>query len=94
MAAFERALSCRAGEADPTGAFGLRWMECLAACDAAPCALVDDDLYERLAPDAVGLVLDHVRGGGGGGTVVRRADGTPELVPAPLRARPRAEERP
>ena len=81
MAALEEALGCRAGEGDASGTFGLRWMECLAACDKAPCALVGDDMYEHLTPESVRLVLDHVRAGGGGGRIALRRDGTPELRP-------------
>lgn len=80
MEAFEQALSCHAGGQDPTGEFGLRWMECLAACDKAPCALVDDDMYEDLTPETVRLVLDKVRQGGGGGRIVVE-NGAPRLLP-------------
>ncbi len=79
MEAFEKALGCHAGGQDAEGQFGLRWMECLAACDKAPCALVDDDMYEDLTPESVGLVLDRVRAGGGGGRIVREG-GAEKLV--------------
>lgn len=84
--AFEEQLGCRVGETDATGTFALRWMECLAACDRAPCALIDDDMYLDLTPEAAGIVLDHVRNGGGGGEI-QPEDGGPRLVPAPLSAR-------
>jgi len=80
MEAFAGALSCEPLGQDAKGEFGLRWMECLAACDKAPCALVDDDMYETLTPDSVSLVLDHVRKGGGGGRIVVEG-GKPKLVP-------------
>jgi len=80
MQAFERELGCRMGETDPSGTFRLRWMECLAACDKAPCALIDDDMYEDLTPETVRMVLDHVRAGGGGARVVNEG-GTARLVP-------------
>ena len=80
MKAFEDELGCHAGGQDAKAEFGLRWMECLAACDKAPCALVDDDMYENLTPDSVDLVLEHVRKGGGGGRIVV-TNGKPELVP-------------
>ena len=70
MEAFQSALGCKAGGTDASGEFGLRWMECLAACDKAPCALVDDDMYEDITPDSVQLVLEKVRKGGGGGRIV------------------------
>jgi NADH-quinone oxidoreductase subunit E len=80
MRAFEQALGCEAGGKDASGETGLRWMECLAACDKAPCALVDDDMYECLVPEAVPLVLEHVKKGGGGGRIVVEG-GKPRLVP-------------
>ena len=80
MKAFEEKLGCHPGGQDAKGEFGLRWMECLAACDKAPCALVDDDMYENLTPDSVELVLEHVRKGGGGGRIVMK-NGKPELLP-------------
>ena len=80
MEAFEQALGCKAGGTDAGAEFGLRWMECLAACDKAPCALVDDDMYEDVTPESVGLVLEKVRQGGGGGRVVSEG-GAPKLLP-------------
>ena len=87
MKALEDKLGCHAGGQDAKGEFGLRWMECLAACDKAPCALVDDDMYEDLTPDSVELVLEHVRKGGGGGRIVLeggRARLLPLDVPKPV----------
>jgi NADH-quinone oxidoreductase subunit E len=80
MEAFERVLECRMGETDPRGEFRLRWMECLAACDKAPCALIDDHMYEDITPGSVRAVLDHVRGGGRGARVVVEGGGA-RLVP-------------
>jgi len=80
MEAFEEALGCQAGDVAEGGEFGLRWMECLAACDKAPCALVDDDMYEDLSPESVGLVIDKIRQGGGGGRIVAEG-GSPRLLP-------------
>ncbi len=77
--ALEKALGCKVGESDPTGTFGLRWQECLAACDKAPCALIDKDMYECLTPESIELVLEHVKNGGGGGRV--EGGSKPKLVP-------------
>jgi NADH-quinone oxidoreductase subunit E len=85
MKAFEDELGCHVGQTDATGDFRLRWMECLASCDKAPCALVDDDMYETLTPESVGLVLQHVRQGGGGGRVVVES-GKPRLTPLDVHA--------
>lgn len=87
MKALESRLGCRAGETDPTGKFHLRWMECLAACDKAPCALVDDDMVEHLTADAVSLVLEHVERGGGPCKVTVGGDGRPRLESTRLEVR-------
>src|SRR5688500_18310341 len=87
MKALEEKLGCKAGETDPTGTYHLRWMECLAACDKAPCALVDDDMYERLAPEAVDLVLEHVAKGGGPCAVLSGVGGSPRIVSTQLEVR-------
>jgi NADH-quinone oxidoreductase subunit E len=83
MAALERKLGCKVGETDPSGTFHLRWLECLAACDTAPCALIDKDMYGNLTPEAIDLVIDHVKRGGGGGVIRRRPSGEAELIPTP-----------
>ena len=59
-AAFEEALGCRMGERSPDGTFGIYWMECLAACDRAPCALVDDDMIYDLTPESVAAVIELI----------------------------------
>lgn len=82
-AAFEDALGCEVGGKDPSGTFGLRWQECLAACDQAPCALIDKDMYYRLTPSSVKLVIDHVKAGGGGGVISLRPDGGEAVEPLP-----------
>jgi NADH:ubiquinone oxidoreductase subunit E len=79
--AFEEALGCEIGGQDETGTFGLRWQECLAACDKAPCALIDRDMYENLTPESVRIILDHVKSGGGGGRIITKDGGAAELVP-------------
>jgi NADH-quinone oxidoreductase subunit E len=79
--AFEEALGCSIGGRSADGRFGLRWQECLAACDRAPCALAGKDMYYDLTPESVEIVLEHLRAGGGGGAVRTTPGGTPELVP-------------
>jgi NADH-quinone oxidoreductase subunit E len=46
------------------GAFTLKRMECLAACNLAPCLIVNgEDYIGHLAPENVDAVLDHLRAG-------------------------------
>ena len=73
--AFEKRLGCEIGGKTDCGKYGLRWQECLAACDHAPCALIGKDMYYDLTPEAVNVVLDHVEAGGGGGTLRTKPDG-------------------
>jgi NADH-quinone oxidoreductase subunit E len=80
-AALEEKLGCTIGGTSPDGRFGLRWQECLAACDQAPCALIGKDMYYKLTPAAVDIVLDHVKAGGGGGTLRTHPDGRAEVMP-------------
>lgn len=77
--AFEEKLGCEIGGQTADGKLGLRWQECLAACDQAPCALVGKDIYYQLTPAAVDIVIDHVNAGGGGGTIRTKPDGSAEV---------------
>jgi NADH-quinone oxidoreductase subunit E len=86
-AVFEEKLGCKMGERTADGELGLYWMECLAACDRAPCAQVDDEMYYDLTPESVDLLIDRVRAGGGGGAVVSGKGGKLGLEPAPRSAR-------
>lgn len=51
------------GCAPPTtadGKFSVEFVECLASCGSAPVALVNDDLHERITPEAVdGIVKQY-----------------------------------
>ncbi|MGA7393987.1 MAG: NAD(P)H-dependent oxidoreductase subunit E [Terrimicrobiaceae bacterium] len=50
------------GSAPPTtpdGRFSVEFVECLASCDSAPVALINDDLHERISPDAVPGILER-----------------------------------
>lgn len=60
------------GQTTPDGQFTLRAVECLGACDEAPAALVDEDRWARLTPEAVEPMLGRYRSqdaaaGSGGG---------------------------
>ena len=40
------------------GKFTLLTLECLGACDTAPCALVNDDRFDNLTLEQLGRILD------------------------------------
>jgi NADH:ubiquinone oxidoreductase subunit E len=46
------------GETTPDGLFTLEIMNCLGSCDTAPNFMVDDQLYEKVAPEDVEGILD------------------------------------
>jgi NADH:ubiquinone oxidoreductase subunit E len=79
--AFEKRLGCEIGGRTADGKYGLRWQECLAACDQAPCALIGKDMYFKLTPTAVDVVLDHVEKGGRGGTLLTVPGGGDKIEP-------------
>ena len=47
------------------GEFTLLPVVCLGNCDNAPTLMINDDLYDRVSPDAVDSILKAVRGHGG-----------------------------
>ena len=53
------------GETTEDGAFPLLPVVCLGNCDNAPTLMINDDLYDRVSPDAVDSILKAVRGHGG-----------------------------
>lgn len=53
------------GEATDDGLFGLMEVECLAACDAAPCVQLNDrHFYRKVTPDSLDRIIDHFQMGG------------------------------
>jgi NADH-quinone oxidoreductase subunit E len=60
-------LGIEPGETTPDGLFTLRCMECLGACDTAPCALVNDRRHDNLTIEQMDGVIDEIRGSGVGG---------------------------
>jgi NADH-quinone oxidoreductase subunit E len=56
----ERRLGIRPGQTTADGRFTLRIAECLAACEEAPCMIVDEDRYPRLTPGRVDEILKAV----------------------------------
>ncbi|MEX1117812.1 MAG: NAD(P)H-dependent oxidoreductase subunit E, partial [Terrimicrobiaceae bacterium] len=52
------------GTAPPTtadGNFSVEFVECLASCGSAPVALINDDLHERITPDAIPSLVDQYK---------------------------------
>lgn len=47
------------GESTPDGAFHLMKVECLAACDHAPCLQVNDRTYHRVTLEQVDRILEE-----------------------------------
>jgi NADH-quinone oxidoreductase subunit F len=58
----ERRLGIRPGQTTADGRFTLRIAECLAACEEAPCMIVDEDRYPGLTPARVDEILEGVGG--------------------------------
>jgi NADH-quinone oxidoreductase subunit E len=53
----ERELGVRAGQTTPDGRVTLLAVECLAACDQAPCMMVDEQRHGPLTPEAAARIL-------------------------------------
>ena len=50
----------RAGEVSEDGRFTLLAMECLGACEGAPCALVNGDRHDNLSIDTIDRLIDSL----------------------------------
>ncbi len=53
----EERLGCKVGETTEDGKFTLITVECLAACGSAPVMMVDEKLYENVAPEQIDRIL-------------------------------------
>jgi NADH-quinone oxidoreductase subunit E len=52
------------GSAPPTtadGKFSVEFVECLASCGSAPVALINDELHERISPEAVPGIVEKYK---------------------------------
>ncbi len=49
------------GETTPEGRFTLLPVVCLGACDHAPAMMIDDDLYQDVAPETADLALERYK---------------------------------
>jgi len=56
----ETRLGIRRGEVTPDGRFSLTFVECLGACDTAPCAQVNDEDVGRLDRPQADALLDRL----------------------------------
>lgn len=56
----EERLGIRAGQTTPDGRVTLLAVECLAACDEAPCAIVDEERYGPLTPEAAVRLVEEL----------------------------------
>ncbi|MCP2620049.1 NADH-quinone oxidoreductase subunit NuoE [Candidatus Aminicenantes bacterium AC-334-K16] len=51
-------LGIKPGETTADGRFTLTTVECLGACEHAPCMMVNFDYYEHLTPEKIDKILD------------------------------------
>jgi NADH-quinone oxidoreductase subunit E len=57
----EKKLSLKPGETTPDGQFSYQLVECLAACNTAPCMQVNDDYHENLTTESTEKLLEKLR---------------------------------
>ena len=50
------------GAVTPDGRFSLEWVECLGACDTAPCAQINDEDVPLLDLHKADALVDRLRG--------------------------------
>ena len=60
-------LGIEVGETTEDGMFTLRTMECLGACDGAPCALFHERRHDNLTVEKVDALINDIRSHGGKG---------------------------
>ena len=53
-------LAIEPGQVTPDGRFSLEWVECLGACDTAPCAQVNDEDVPLLDPRTADALIDRL----------------------------------
>lgn len=58
LAAVEKELRISCGECTPDGKFSLDSCRCVGACGLAPVMIVDDDVYGKMTPEQVSVVLE------------------------------------
>ncbi len=61
---FQEKLEAPLNEVSEDGEYSVEFVECLASCGTAPAVLVDDKLYEKVAPERVeSFIKEHVCSG-------------------------------
>lgn len=63
LAHCEQKLGVKAGQTTPDGKVSLIAVECLANCDKAPCAQVNDDYHDVLTPQSMDAIIDGLQKG-------------------------------
>jgi NADH-quinone oxidoreductase subunit E len=63
MNRFRSRLGIEPGQVTTDGRFSLEWVECLGACDTAPCAQVNDEDVALLDPAQADALLEKLRQG-------------------------------
>jgi len=58
LAAVKRKLGIGEHETTPDGKYSVAVEECLAACDHAPCLIINERVHKRVKPEDVGRILD------------------------------------
>lgn len=63
VSCFEKRLGIKAGETTADGQFTLMEVECLAACDKAPMAQINEDYFEHLDEEKISEIVDYLSRG-------------------------------
>lgn len=65
LEAVERKLGIQVGECTPDGLFSLESCRCVGACGLAPVMIINDEVFGRMTPEQVPVILeDYARKGG------------------------------
>ena len=65
LEAVERKLGIQVGECTPDGLFSLESCRCVGACGLAPIMMINDEVFGRMTPEQVPMILeDYARKGG------------------------------
>ena len=65
LEAVERKLGIQVGECTPDGLFSLECCRCVGACGLAPVMMINDEVFGRMTPEQVPVILeDYARKGG------------------------------
>lgn len=63
LRAVEARLGIKAGETREDGKFSLEKVECLGACGGAPCLQINEDYFERMAPEVIDEIISALERG-------------------------------